>query len=118
MLPRLLHSRVHFLSCSTNVYQAPTVYQALFQVLGMQLESKPVKTPTVTELAFKVLPCSIKCRDSPGGPVVKALHSQCRDADLIPGQGIQPPVPCGMEKNKGSSGQEMRGRGCEIKRLE
>lgn len=63
------------------------MYQALFQVLGTQLGSTPVKTPVVAELAFNISLCSTKC-----GPVVKALHSQCRDADLIPGQGIK--LPC------------------------
>ena len=79
----------------------------------MQLESKPTKMPTITELAFNILKCSIKCRVPPGGPALQALHSQCRDAGLIPGQGIKPQVPCGKEKNKGRSGQEMKGeRGC------
>lgn len=77
----------------------------------MQLESKPTKMPITTELAFNILMCSIKCRVSPGGPAVQALPSQCRDAGLIPGQGIKPQVPCGKEKNKGRSGQEMQGEG-------
>lgn len=79
----------------------------------MQLESKPTKMPIVPELAFNILMCSIKCPVSPGGPEVQALHSQCRDAGLIPGQGTKPQAPCGIEKNKGRSGQEMKGeRGC------
>ena len=62
------------------------MYQALFQVLGTQLGSTPVKMPVIAELAFNIPLGSTKC-----GPVVKALHSQGRDADLIPGQGIKRP---------------------------
>ena len=65
----------------------PEEWEAKVYEGDMELEEYPIRSQEKREMSQKKC-----CREFPGGPVAKTLHSQCRGPDSVPGHGTKPPM--------------------------